>query len=316
MQAGGELAQVLDPAPGVIQGLADEFPRPLRRGLPALLGKLQADESGDEALLGTVVQVPGNALARGVGCGNYAGARRDELLFRALAVGDVAHVRGERHLPGQAGAGDGQLDGKLGAVGAHGWHLDPAVQDTGLPGLQMAGEAAPVCLPQCRRHDRLREVAAEHFLGPVAEGPLERAIHVRHPGVPVNADDGVESGLENGALPRLARGEHGRPRLGDLTFPVSLAAQFRLGNAVQPGKLDAEHCGGMLKCGQVSLGRGASGVNERDEAEDISLRHSQHQPGTPAVDRAARGSKRADDLLPLPRLPVHQAVTLPAPGRR
>ena len=41
--------------------------------------------------------------------------------------------------------------------------------------------------------------------------------------------------LEQDALPRLAHGEHGRPCLGDLTFPVRLAAQFGLGNTVQPG---------------------------------------------------------------------------------
>ena len=66
MQARRERAQVLEPAPGVIKRLRDEFPRPLRSGLPALLGQLQADEGRDKALLRTVVQVPGNALARGV----------------------------------------------------------------------------------------------------------------------------------------------------------------------------------------------------------------------------------------------------------
>ena len=244
-------------------GPGQEFPRPLRRGLPALLGKLKADEGGDQALLGTVVQVPGNALARGVGCGDQARARRDELLLRPLAVGDVAHVGGEGQLPGrpvrvtESSTGNSAPSARMAGISIRRSRILR-------PRLQIAGEAAPVRLPQCRRHDHLREVAAEHFLRPVAEGPLERAIHVGHPGVPVNADDRVQSGLENGALPCLARGEHGRPRLGDLTFPVSLAPQFRLGNAVQPGKLDAEHCGGMLKCGQVSLGRGASGVNQRD----------------------------------------------------
>ena len=66
VQAGGKRAQVLQAPSRVVQGLADEFPRPLRSGLPALLGQLQADESGDQTLLCTVVQVPGNAPARGV----------------------------------------------------------------------------------------------------------------------------------------------------------------------------------------------------------------------------------------------------------
>ena len=181
----------------------------MRSGVPALLGKLEVDQSGDETLLGTVMQVPGNALTRSVGGGNQARPRRYQLLLGALAVGDVAHVGGEDRLSGQASARDRQLSGKFSAVGAHGRHLNPAVQDAALPGLQVAGQATPVCFSQRRRHDRIGKVYADHLLGPVAEGALECAVHVRHPGVPVNADDGVESGFENGALPGRAHGEHG-----------------------------------------------------------------------------------------------------------
>ena len=56
MQARGEFAQVLDTAPGVHEGLAEEFPGPVRSGVPALLGKLKVDQSGDETLLGTVIR--------------------------------------------------------------------------------------------------------------------------------------------------------------------------------------------------------------------------------------------------------------------
>ena len=165
-----------------------------------------------------------------------------------------------------------------------------------------------MCLSQRRRHDLLREVAPDYLLGPVAESALEGAVHVGHPGVLVNADDSVESSFEDGALPGLADGEHGRPRLGDLSFPVSRASQFRLGNTLQPGELNAEHRGGVLERREVGLGRGANGVNEGDDAQDIGLRHGRHEPGTPAVDRAARGSQQADGLLPLPSLAAHQAV--------
>ena len=82
MQARSELAQVLDTAPGVREGLAEEFPGPVRSGLPALLGKLEVDQGGDQTLLGTVMQVPGNALTRSVGRGNQARPRRYQLLFR------------------------------------------------------------------------------------------------------------------------------------------------------------------------------------------------------------------------------------------
>ena len=64
----------------------------------------------------------------------------------------------------------------------------------------------------------------------------------------------------------------------------------------------------MLKGRQVGLGRGASGIDEGDDAEDIGLRHRQHQPGTPVVDRTAGGSQQAYDLLPRSSLRVHQAM--------
>ncbi len=55
MQACHELAQVLDPAPGVLEGVAEQFPGPMRSRLPALLGELKVDEGSDQVLLGTVI---------------------------------------------------------------------------------------------------------------------------------------------------------------------------------------------------------------------------------------------------------------------
>jgi hypothetical protein len=75
MQPRGQRAQVLEPAAGVFQCPADQFSRPLRCRVPALLGHLQADQRGDQALLSAVVQVPGDALARDVGRGHQTGPR-------------------------------------------------------------------------------------------------------------------------------------------------------------------------------------------------------------------------------------------------
>src|SRR5580658_10705660 len=104
MQACHELAQVLDPAPGVLEGLAEQFPGPMRSRLPALLGELKVDQGSDQMLLGTVVQVPGNALTGGVGRGDQARARRYQLPLGTPAVGDVAHVAGEGRIWRQASA--------------------------------------------------------------------------------------------------------------------------------------------------------------------------------------------------------------------
>ena len=90
MQAGRQLAQVLDPAPGVLQGLAEKFPGPMRSRLPALLGQLKVDKGSDQMLLDTVVQVPGNALTCCVGRGDQARPRRYQLLLGTSAVGDAS----------------------------------------------------------------------------------------------------------------------------------------------------------------------------------------------------------------------------------
>jgi hypothetical protein len=76
MQARGEFAQVLDPAPGVLDGLAEEFPGPIWSRLPPLLGKLKVDERSDQMLLGTVVQVPGKALTPSTSAGNSVPSAR------------------------------------------------------------------------------------------------------------------------------------------------------------------------------------------------------------------------------------------------
>jgi hypothetical protein len=44
MQARGELAQVVDPASGVLEGLAEKFPGPIRSRLPLLLDELKVDQ--------------------------------------------------------------------------------------------------------------------------------------------------------------------------------------------------------------------------------------------------------------------------------
>ena len=66
------LAQVLDPAPGVAEGQAEQFSGALRRGFPFLLGELEVEDSGDEPLLCAIVQVAGDASACGIGGGDQA----------------------------------------------------------------------------------------------------------------------------------------------------------------------------------------------------------------------------------------------------
>src|SRR5215472_15661361 len=104
MDPRGDLTQILDPAPGVAEGQAEQFPGALRRGCPLLLGELEVDDRGYEPLLGAVMQVPGDLLARRVGGGDQARPGGHQLVLGALALGDVAEVAGERRRSGQPGA--------------------------------------------------------------------------------------------------------------------------------------------------------------------------------------------------------------------
>ena len=86
-------------------GRAEQLLGALRRGRPFLLGELEVDDSGDEPLLGAVVQVAGDPPARGVGGGYQARAGGHQLLLGSLAFGDVADVAGKRRRSQQPSAG-------------------------------------------------------------------------------------------------------------------------------------------------------------------------------------------------------------------
>ena len=240
---------------------------------------------------------PGNALTRSVGGGNQARPRRYQLLLGALAVGDVAHVGGEDRLSGQASARDSQLSRKFSAVGAHGRACQsggPGCCSARSPGSgrgHAGGAAATGARPHRPGLGRSRPRPGS------PEGALECAVHVRHPGAPVNADDRVESSFENGALPGRAHGEHGRrvsatSRLRS-AWPRSSASETLCSRASSALRTVAA-CSRAAR--SVSVG-GASGIHEGDDAQDIGLRHGRHQPGTPVVDRTAGGSQQAYDLL-------------------
>ena len=80
---------------------------------------------------------------------------------------------------------------------------------------------------------------------------------------------------------------------------IALAAQFRFGDALQPGKFHAQHGRGVFECGQVGLVRRARGVDERDDAEDAWPWVGQDEPGPAVVERLAGDLQPADELLPL-----------------
>lgn len=298
VDAGRDLAQVLEPVPGVADGPGEQLPGLLGGGIPLLLGELEIDERGHEPLLGAVVQVAGDAPAGLIGSGHQPGPRCHQLLLRAPAFGNVADVAGKYGLGRRPGPGHRHLRRELAPVGAHRRHLETLVQDAPLPGGHVPGETLPVRLAQGRRHDQLGEFPARHLAGPVAEDVLERAVHVGHAGEPVNADDRVEGGFQDGPLASLAGRELGRPGSGDVTIAVGLAAHPGLGHAVQAGQFHAQHGRRVLQRGQVGLARLARRVGERDDAARPGPRAGQNQPGPGLVHRARRDPQPADEFPP------------------
>ena len=123
----------------------------------------------------------------------------------APALGHVAHVAAEERRSGQVRARDGQLDGEGAAVGAHGGELDRVADDPPGAGVHVALQAAAMVLAQGtgRDHD-LRELAADHLLGAVAEGRLGGRVDLDDVPAAVHRDDAVEGGVEDRRLARLA----------------------------------------------------------------------------------------------------------------
>jgi hypothetical protein len=65
MDSRGDLAHVLDPAPGIAESRAEQLSR-AGAWIP-LLGELEVDEGGGQPLPGTVMKVAGDPLACRVG---------------------------------------------------------------------------------------------------------------------------------------------------------------------------------------------------------------------------------------------------------
>ena len=87
MDAGGQVAQVVDRRLRVLERVVDEAARALGVLLPALLGELEVDHDVDELLLGAVVEVAAEPAALLVAGLQDARARRGELLAR-VGVGE------------------------------------------------------------------------------------------------------------------------------------------------------------------------------------------------------------------------------------
>ncbi len=126
------------------------------------------------------------------------------LLLGLAAGGDVTQVAGEHRRIAAGDSRDRDLDRELAAVATHPGQLEPAVEDSGLAGLDVAREPGLMVLAQLRRDDQLGKCLADHLVARIAEGVLRGAAEVVHPAQVVHRDHAVQRRIDHGALERSA----------------------------------------------------------------------------------------------------------------
>ena len=147
MDAGRHLPQVLDPGLRLRAGDVDQLPSALRIRRPLLPRELKVDERVHELLLGAVVNVSGDLLARGVAGFDHPALRRPEVMRGLEAIGDVPHEGGEPGSRRRFDASDGQLGWEQASIGAHRAQLHPAIEDPRLPRREVSPQTAAVGVP-------------------------------------------------------------------------------------------------------------------------------------------------------------------------
>jgi len=78
-----------------------------------------------------------------------------ERVLRLDAIGHVADESGEDRRAGQVEAGDGEFDGELVPVRAHGGELGSRVQDDALAGREVVAKAGEMLFAERRRNQRV-----------------------------------------------------------------------------------------------------------------------------------------------------------------
>jgi hypothetical protein len=149
----------------------------------------------------------------GVGAGEFGGAlvhepgqialEREQFLLGALALGDVAEMGGKNRRTVGGDARDGQLDGKLRPVGAHGGDLDALTEHLGRAAAEHPGHAGAMAFAHGGRDDEVAHLTTDH-LGPcVAEGAFGRRIEIDETPLVVDGDDAIQRDLEDAGEVRL-----------------------------------------------------------------------------------------------------------------
>jgi hypothetical protein len=134
----------------------------------------------------------GDELALGAARGDGGVLRAQQFGLGAAALGDVADVGGEQHQLAAGARREREFHRELEAVGAHGGHLDAAIEHARDAGLQVALDAFTMRGAVRGRNDQIGHVVADHFLAHVAEGLLRRVIELADAPLRVDGDDAIE----------------------------------------------------------------------------------------------------------------------------
>ena len=165
---------------------------------------------------------PGLALAQVLKHARFFG-------LQGLPLGEVAQEGGEDHAALHVGGKDRHLHGDLGPVRAHGRGLEPAAQlAMVLARLHERTQAPTQLLAKRRRHDLLDHLAAHHLVARIAEQPARRGVELEDLALVVEGDDGVEGGVENRGLAKLARPQ--------LLFPLAPVREALYGQGEAKGR--------------------------------------------------------------------------------
>ena len=198
-QATGEFRAALAGAADVFGKQLEVFPR-----LELVRQKLRiADDDGQQ-----IVEVVGDAageLAHGL---HLLGL--DQLLFGALAVGEVMNDADEDGFAVLLGLADRQVHRKGRAVLAPALNFPADADDLAFAGPVEIVDVAVMLFAVVPRHQHL-DVVADDLAGGVFEQPLAGRVEHHHVAAGIDQDDAVDRGIDHGAQPggALAQGTVG-----------------------------------------------------------------------------------------------------------
>ena len=127
-----------------------------------------------------------------------------DFFFEFLARRDVANKAGKHRLRCRSNRRNGQLDRKLGAVGANRFELEPLAEDGAFARSEVVGEASTMCVPQTRRNNQFHHGLAERLLAPQSERGFRSRVEFDDFSFMVDGDEAVQRRLEYCALETLA----------------------------------------------------------------------------------------------------------------